>query len=253
MFLRAWRAVLEDRTLEVRATLDLLAEAYPLDKEALYLAGNHRLIMDSDATGLDLIQRALQLDPSFYLAKIDFLQAMSGFGWGDRHVGQIRTILASSNRMEEFFHGGLGFLASGFDEEGTAALRRYSQLRGGRWPNNFIIRHLVRVGRAGEAESLARTALTLDEPLSPSWRGHYISLVEVLTAQGRIAAAAATVEEEERLASSQAAKEGRTLVPIDWRFRVAPWWLPGHPHRSSPRWENRGPRRGMAIRGRPSG
>ena len=104
--------------------------------------------------------------------------------------------------MEEFFHGGLALLASGHDEEGTEALRRYTQLRGGRWPNNFIIRHLVRVGRTGEAESLVRAALTSDEPLTPSWGGHYISLVEILAAQGRIAAATAVLEEEHRIAST---------------------------------------------------
>ncbi len=225
LFLRAWRAMLEDRPGEVRAILDSLAETYPLDKEAVYLAGNNRIFnrLNWDTTGLDLIQRALQLDPSFYVARFDFLITVAEFGWGQRHVEQIRALMASATRREEFLYGGIALLDAGFDEEGTAALSTSTRMAGGRWPSTFIVRHLIRVGRPGEAESLVQTALASDEPLGPGQRGLYVSLIELHAARGRIAAAVAAIDEERRVATAQGPVKGSAPRPLFWLWKLPPW------------------------------
>ncbi|HQR30846.1 MAG TPA: protein kinase, partial [Anaeromyxobacteraceae bacterium] len=218
LFLRHWRATLERKLADARDTADMAAARYPLDKEAVYLAGNTRAFGFGDPEGLLLVERALQLDPGYEIARMDLLGGVAAFGVADRHLDRIRPSVASPIRPQELALAAQALLVVGQEAEGLAALERSLASREAASPGALHVRHLLSHGRAPEAEGLLRGAIALHagEGVQPrNWEHHYSGLADALAAQGRLAEARGVNDEHARLVLARTKKP----VPASSRIR----------------------------------
>ena len=74
MLFQAWKAHVDGRTADAHALYARAAEAYPLDKEVLYLAGDLYLHEGNAAEALPWFERAVALDPAWPEAQGHLIQ-----------------------------------------------------------------------------------------------------------------------------------------------------------------------------------
>jgi tetratricopeptide (TPR) repeat protein len=78
---------------DARPLLRDLVDAYPLDKEVLYLAGEahwHGSALGGGAEAAGLLRRALDLDPAYLVASVHLMQWLGRFGPADEAVERAR-------------------------------------------------------------------------------------------------------------------------------------------------------------------
>ena len=208
LFLRMWRAHFEWRLTEARDLADQAAAAYPLDKEAVLYSGHIRLLLGDPAAGA-ILERVLQLDPGYPLARNLLFDFVSGFGIVEPHLARIRAIAAASSAHLPLVWSAQALLMEDLEAEGIAALERALVAGAGAPPYAVQVRYLVSRGRAPEAESLARSAIAQHEmggPPPKNWPNHYLMLVHALAAQGRLMEARGVIAELETKAAKQSVK-----------------------------------------------
>jgi len=133
LLFRAWKAHLDGRDADAHALYAQAAEAYPLEKEVFYLAGNLYRLEGRAAEALPLLERAAALDP----------------GWIPAEYSIIGDVLPALGR----------------GEEGLARARRLAEERPGRMTQWLVRNALVATGRRNEAAEMVRTLSASD----PSW------------------------------------------------------------------------------------
>jgi tetratricopeptide (TPR) repeat protein len=189
--LLAVRADLENRFEDRRRLLDQVAEANPLDKEAVFLAGDARYEVGDFRGSIPYFLRALALDPDYFNATGHLVTALVNSGHVGQHLDWVVRRAATSSDPREIRGMATCLLTVGREDEAMAAFRRADALDGRPWPPRLLMLRLAASGRAAEAEVDVRAALAgLSTEVRERHATHVkvLSLVlgEVLAAQGRL-------------------------------------------------------------------
>jgi tetratricopeptide (TPR) repeat protein len=182
--IRAWKLVMDQHGAEAHAVYDKAVEAYPLDKEVLFMAGDQWLHEDEWEKALPYFERSVALDPTFepsLMHQADCLAAL----------GRVDELTAVARRWTERAPSGTGFralstafLLSGRIDEAIAAARRALDLDGTSYSRGALAEVLVVAGRYGEAEALLRPFV--GPSAAPLDRRHFTSTyATALAFQGR--------------------------------------------------------------------
>ena len=193
--LRAHRAAIDRNWEEAQRLWDQAAEAFPLDKEAVAMAGDVRFHQDEFAAAVPYFERALQLDPDYELIRDHLLFAIPHLPHPERHLDWLRRE-ASLVRQERAGAQRLriianAFLGAGSEPDAVATFRKAVALDGGFWPPLGYAAYLIRHGRAAETEMALReiiASLEVDPVANAKkLRSLKTALVHAVRFQGRLA------------------------------------------------------------------
>ena len=185
----AWKAFTEGRLDEARASFRELVAAYPLEADALYLAGEvswHSGAPGGAEEGAAFLRRALDLDPAYLEAMIHLMQWSARRGEPGEALTRARAAFGirpgpMTLAMLARAHGFAGDVAAAAREA-----RRASELGGGRhFEVSWALAEVLWVaGRRGEAEAELRRWIGPDAP-SGQRRLALEALPVALAAEGR--------------------------------------------------------------------
>ncbi|HET8724557.1 MAG TPA: protein kinase [Anaeromyxobacteraceae bacterium] len=203
LWLRAYRASLDQDWPEALRLRDQAAEAYPLDKEAVAMAGDVRFHQEEFAAAVPYFERALQLDPTYELVRNHLLASIphlpnpgTQLDWLRQEASRVPDERAMAGRLRIIANG---FLAAGSEADAVATFRRAVALDAGFWPPFGYAMYLANHGRAREAEEGLRQALSTLDPKRAGdagrIRGAKLALTRVLLSQGRLADARSLASE----------------------------------------------------------
>jgi tetratricopeptide (TPR) repeat protein len=184
LLFQAWQKHLDGKDEEAHALYARAAEAYPQDKEVLFLAGDLYLHEDRITEGLPYFERAVALDPFWEPARMHLSDSLAFLLRGDELYRRAaewveKAPSASAYRALCAAHG----LAGRWDQAVDAARKAY-ELDGSVYSRSELHVALVMAERYVEAEVLARA--TASPGASPMDRSEKASeLVEALAYQGR--------------------------------------------------------------------
>jgi tetratricopeptide (TPR) repeat protein len=198
--LRALRAQVDGDWNEARRVLVELAEAYPLDKVALYQAGDILIRTGRPDLAIGYLERAVALDPSSAPVADTFVDAVVDSGQADRHVATLRRLASAGTRPAVVSRG---LLAAGQEKEALEMYREANRRRvaagKGEWPNWQYVLFLASRGRDAEAEALMRSDLERNrdtwKPGSGAHRVASTNLSFSLARQGRAVEALRVIAE----------------------------------------------------------
>ncbi len=177
---------------------DRAAESFPLDKEAVFYAGDGRLHSWQQAEAIPYFVRALQLDPSYALAKGHLLFALSESDVVDQHVEWLRREASEARHFSLLRTLAETFLSGGYDKDAAATFQKATDLDGsGRWPARTYASWMASAGQAAQAEEGTRSEISRLERDPQTKRaavlGRQGMLGEILVVQGRLGEARAAL------------------------------------------------------------
>ncbi|HET8733325.1 MAG TPA: tetratricopeptide repeat protein, partial [Anaeromyxobacteraceae bacterium] len=198
--LRALRAEVDGDWNEARRVRVELAEAYPLDKVALYQAGDILIRTGHPDLAIGYLERAVALDPSSAPVADTFVDAVVDSGQAGRHVATLRRLASAGTRPAVVARG---LLAAGQEQEALdayqEAIRRRVAAGKGEWPNWHYVLFLASKERDAEAEALMRSDLERNrdawKPGSGAHRVASTNLSFSLARQGRAVEALRVISE----------------------------------------------------------
>jgi tetratricopeptide (TPR) repeat protein len=185
--LRAAVAWEEDRYVESLRLRDRLAEAFPLDKEATFYAGDVRWHLGETGESIPYFERVLQLDPDHGYSIFHLAWAAASSGRAREYLPWMRGQLARDPSPSVLGLLAMPLFAAGEEAGALEALRRADKLWGlpPDLPAGALYRGLH--GQAEEAEAELRSALARPADEFPDdflfWK---FDLGVVLAAQGRL-------------------------------------------------------------------
>jgi tetratricopeptide (TPR) repeat protein len=238
LLLRSIVAFEDGRFTEAVRLRDQLAEAYPLDKEAVFYAGDLRFHTGQPAEAIPYFLRALQLDPAYGLCGEHLAEALANTVAGDQHLDWLRREAAATTEPNTLRAVARALLSIGQEREAIAVFLRAVKGDGGFWPTPMYASYLTFQGKAPEAEAglrgeLARLSRMTGEEAAGFSDGARAGLQWVLVAQGRLAEAGAldgmVGGQEEPTAYLQlrqaavARSPGTLRAAAEELYRGAPW------------------------------
>ncbi|HEU4384013.1 MAG TPA: protein kinase [Anaeromyxobacteraceae bacterium] len=177
--------VAAERPEELRARAGELADRFPEDKMALYLAGALAREEGQPDLALDRLRRAVELDPAFAPALVDFVMLAAGSSRTDEALAAARRAVAARPGPHTLAPLGLAHAARGEREEAVREVRRALDLGAGRVSDTAIdiARVLFWAGRLQESESALHAWRDCAEP---SCGGALMELGLIQVARGRL-------------------------------------------------------------------
>jgi eukaryotic-like serine/threonine-protein kinase len=158
LLMQAWKAHMDGRNGEAHGLYSQAAEAYPQDKEALFMAGDLYLHEDKGAEALPFFERAVALDPTWEPALMHLTDCLGMLGRTEELAQRTREWTekapsASSYRALAMLH-----LLSGRAADAVEAARRALDLDGTGFSRSYLAEALMAAERYAEAEALLRPA-----------------------------------------------------------------------------------------------
>jgi eukaryotic-like serine/threonine-protein kinase len=157
--LQAMRAAVDGRWEEAKRLQLQLAEAYPLDKEALALAAERLFMMGEFREATPWAERAVALDPGYKRAVYFWSRSMLDSGRSEQIIPlnlRVATTFYDPPDVENAAHG---LLAAGRETEAIAAFRRLDTLAPGFSPHRVYVNYLLYTGQLTRAEAELRQAI----------------------------------------------------------------------------------------------
>ena len=215
--LRAMRASLEKRWDVAGEIRDRVAAMFPLDKEAIFLAGDIRYHSDAYAEAMPYFRRALQLDPGYRLAADHLEWSLTNLGRAAEEVDWLRAQVPLARSDEEKKALLWAFLSAGQEEDARRIQDDFNAREGVKVTWAPLALYWVHHGRAPEAEKAMRENIARKEARDAAAgkthvpvEGHHYTLDKSLEAQGRFRDTAA---HKARFAPDDPDDP-------DWRYRV---------------------------------
>jgi serine/threonine protein kinase/tetratricopeptide (TPR) repeat protein len=195
------RAMLTRDWEERRILYGQAAEAFPMDKELQFFAGEIHFHSDDVDAALPLLERAVHLDPEYTLAASHLWAAYRASGRADEKLDWLRRQVAAGRGLD-LRALGFGLLDAGREEEAFQILRSVQAGAGRPWPPPRVAGYLAYVGRAQEAEATVRTSQANLGPDATTTRPRDVkdllqSLEYALEDQGRLGEWRRTKAEED--------------------------------------------------------
>jgi tetratricopeptide (TPR) repeat protein len=156
LLFQAWKAHMDGRDDEAHALYSRVVEAFPQDKEALFMAGDLWLHADKPAEGLPYFERAAALDPSWEPALMHVVDALCALGRNDEVVRRSRAWVDKSPSAPAYRALAMAHAVTGHLDEAVVACRRALDLDGSVYSRAALAEALTLAGRYGEAEELLR-------------------------------------------------------------------------------------------------
>ncbi|WP_242342149.1 protein kinase domain-containing protein [Anaeromyxobacter terrae] len=187
LLIEAWKAHVDGDQARAHDLYARAVEAYPQDKEVLYMAADLHFHDGELTPALALFERALALDPTWEPALMHVTDALG-------KLGRVDEMLARSRRWVEKVPGGASYrslalaeMLAGSVEDAERNARRALELDGNVFSRVALAEALQLEERYGEAEALVRP---IAEGANPSDRTKAtVALATTLAYQGRRRAA----------------------------------------------------------------
>jgi eukaryotic-like serine/threonine-protein kinase len=193
--LQALRAYLDGNWEENVRLREQVAEAHPLDKEAVAFAGDARFHAWQHPAALRHFERALALDPGYRLIRGHVIDSILASPEPQRHLEWIRAQVAQTGEekgAQRWLRAyGKLFLHAGSEAEAEEAFRRAAAIDGVPWHHLAQLNQLSSFGRPVEAERRAREAIAAEGSRPGGARPGYLNGLRLalgwaLVAQGRM-------------------------------------------------------------------
>ena len=157
--LRAMRASLEKQWDLAGGIRDRVAAQFPLDKEAIFLAGDIRYHSDSQSDAIPYFKRALQLDPGYRIAADHLAWSLTSLGRAADESDWLRAQVPLARSKEEKTALLWAFLSAGMEDDARRIQSDLAAMTGWKWIRPPLALFLIHHGRAPEAERALRDAL----------------------------------------------------------------------------------------------
>ncbi|HET8538894.1 MAG TPA: protein kinase [Anaeromyxobacter sp.] len=194
VLIQAWNAVMEGRSQEAHALYERAVEAYPQDKEVLFMAGDQWLHEDEWARALPYFQRSVALDPTFEPSLMHQADCLAALGRTEELAEVARRWTERAPSAPAFRALTQAHGAAGRVEEAVASARRALDLDGTSYSRVVLAEALILAERYAEAEALLRPFAT--PSASRLDRSHHVmSFVAALAYQGKRREALRAVDE----------------------------------------------------------
>ena len=186
LLIRAWRAHMEGRNEEAHQLYAQAVEAWPLEKDVLYMAADLYFHEGQIEKAQPLFERALQLDPVWEPALVHLTDCMGNT------AGSKAELLARARRWAEQAPGPSSYRAlaqalaqNGKLDEALEQARRAYAIEPSYWTRGVLSEILLYRGAFAEVEALARQAMG-DPGLSKKERAQATGLYAcALSLEGR--------------------------------------------------------------------
>jgi eukaryotic-like serine/threonine-protein kinase len=197
--LRAMRAAVDGRWEEAKRLQLQLAEAHPLDKEALARAAELLFMMGEFREATPWAERSVALDPGYRRGIYFWSRSMLDSGRSEQVVPLNLRVATTFDDKEIVADAAQGLLAAGREAEAVAAFRRLGTLAPGTWwscwPHPYYLGYLLYTGQLTRAEAELRQAIAERGPQAgkPDQCFAFLqgALVRPLLFQGRLVEASA--------------------------------------------------------------
>jgi serine/threonine protein kinase/tetratricopeptide (TPR) repeat protein len=156
LLFQAWMAHLEHRDDDAHALYGRVVEAFPQDKEALFLAGDLYLHSDKAAEALPYFERAAALDPSWEPALMHVVDSLAMLGRTEELARRSRAWAEKAPSGSSFRALAMAQASTGHPEQAVEAARRALELDGTGYSRGSLAEALMLAERYGEAEALVR-------------------------------------------------------------------------------------------------
>ncbi len=184
VLIQAWKAVMDGRSQDAHRLYERAVEAYPQDKEVLFMAGDQYIHEEEWTKALPYMQRSVALDPTFEPALMHLTDSLAA-------LDRTAELTDAAKRWTERAPSAPGFRAltmayglTGRVDDAVAAARRALELDGTGYSRSALAEALILAERYAEAEALVRPYATpAASRLDRSF--HVPSLMNALAYQGR--------------------------------------------------------------------
>ena len=156
LLFQAWEAHLEGREDAAKALYARAAQAYPQDKEVLFLAGDLLFHADKVREGLPYFERAVALDPTWTPALMHLTDSLSWLGRTDELDRRASEWVARAPSAAAYWALSYSKVFAGRVDEAVDAARRGFELDGSPFSRAHLAEALILAERYEEAEELLR-------------------------------------------------------------------------------------------------
>ncbi len=194
VLIQAWKAVMDGRSQDAHQLYDRAVQAYPQDKEVLFMAGDQYVHEDRWAEALPYMERSVALDPTFEPALMHEADCLSALGRRDELEAMARRWTERTPSAPGFRALAEAYGAAGRVDDTIAAARRALEIDGTGYSRAALAEALVLGERYADAEALVRPyavagASRLDRGM------HVPAYSAALAYQGRRKEALAAIEQ----------------------------------------------------------
>jgi len=185
LLIRAWRAHMEKRNDEAHRLYAQAVEAWPQEKEVLYMAADLHVHEWQMEPALPLLERALQLDPTWEPALIHLADGLSYLGRHDELLVRARRWAEQTPVPTAYRYLALALAWDGKLDEALEKSRRAFEMEPSLWTRGTLVEILCHRGAFVEAEGLVKPVVA-DGSRSKRERAHATGqYAAVLSLQGR--------------------------------------------------------------------
>jgi tetratricopeptide (TPR) repeat protein len=156
LLFQAWKAHMDGRDDEAHALYARVAESFPQDKEALFMAGDLYLHTEKPAEALPWFERAVALDPAWEPAMMHVVDSLAMLGRNEELMRRARAWVEKAPSASSYRALAMAHVATGRPEEGVEAARRALELDGTGYSRGSLAEALILAERYEEAEALVR-------------------------------------------------------------------------------------------------
>jgi eukaryotic-like serine/threonine-protein kinase len=156
LLFKAWKAHLDHRNDEAHALYARVVEDYPLDKEALFMAGDLYLHEKKAEKGLPYFERALALDPGWEPAVMHTADCLNELGRFDELKRRSREWVDRWPTPNAYRALSMSQVASGDLDQAVETSRRAFELDGTSFSRMDLAEVLILDERYEDAETLVR-------------------------------------------------------------------------------------------------
>jgi eukaryotic-like serine/threonine-protein kinase len=162
--LLAWKASVDGKPLDAQRLRDEAAQRFPEDKDAVFWAGDVRFHSQDVEAAIPLFERALALDPGYFLAMEHLVRALGASGRSADQLAWARRWAEAAKDPESALALAQALHANGRVEDAARVYRE--ALPDGPWPPGDYAAQLARGGRVQEAEALLRRGIAARAPIA---------------------------------------------------------------------------------------
>jgi tetratricopeptide (TPR) repeat protein len=156
LLFQAWKAHMDGRDDDAHALYARVAEGFPQDKEALFMAGDLYLHTEKPAEALPWFERAAALDPSWEPALMHVVDSLAMLGRNEELMSRARAWVEKAPSAPSYRALAMAQVATGRTDEAVETARRALELDGTGYSRGALAEALILAERYEEAEALVR-------------------------------------------------------------------------------------------------
>ena len=156
LLIRAWQAHMDKRNEEAHRLYARAVDAWPQEKEVLYMAADLHFHEGQTEKSLPLFERALQLDPTWVPALTHFLDCLAILGRYDEFLLRARRWVEQLPGPRAYNYLAMALAHEGKLDEALEKARRAFEMEPILWTRGTLVQILLHRGAFAEAEALLK-------------------------------------------------------------------------------------------------